>query len=77
MVPHPRNCALNAEADRLEAFLYALVAQLQSHGIPIPDLDLTAIREEADLEQLAVSAYVIASITKERRQRHHFNLTWH
>lgn len=65
------------EADRLEAFLYALVAQLQAHGIPIPDLDVTSIREEADLAHLAASAHVVASITKDRRQRQYFNLTWH
>ena len=54
------------EADRLEAFILALVAQMQLHGIPVPDLDLAAIRHEPDRATLAASAAIVAGITRDR-----------
>ena len=52
-----------SEADRLAAFLDALVYQLQRRGFPIPGLDVDDIRQQASPEHLATSADVIAAIT--------------
>lgn len=62
----------STEADRLEAFVHALVGNMQRHGLPIPDLDLSGIRREANPDAIATAASVIAAHVHDCR-----NLTLH
>ena len=65
---------LNAEADRLEAFLNALVTHLQKRGVLIPDFDTSDIRREGNEDRLAAAAAFIADLTD---MRHRFMATIH
>lgn len=65
---------MNAEADRLEAFLNALVTHLQKRGVLIPDFDTSDIRREGNEDRLAAAAAFIADLTD---MRHRFMNTIH
>lgn len=67
MVHSSRNCAINAEADRLAAFLQGVWAIIQTRRPELPNLDIDAIRHEEDRTHLAASAVVVADVLCPRR----------